>query len=259
MRSLAQPINGKWNLVPLKIELQLFTQIAILVDKYQCSEVVRLLPLIWKKELLHTWTQSWTNIACWICIAWQFKQDDEFLKATQLIQEQCVCSFEEILRLVTYSLPIPIFVASKIEPSRLEGIGQAVQILNATTTKYQSSSNNCNSTEVTKVLDSGGDRHRISGDLSGHRKDCDSMVLGSLIKSAIRNDLFPLPRLPYTSWSLKSFTDRVALLEAHTLCFKMSKRPSDEHEIISQLLRAITAVDKSGLTLTTCGKVIMKT
>ncbi|ESZ90739.1 hypothetical protein SBOR_8873 [Sclerotinia borealis F-4128] len=275
MTILINIIHGRMNSVRLKIELELFTQMAILVDKYQCPEVVRPFSSIWKKELSATWSKrsNCTDIACWICIAWQFELDDEFLKATQIIQKQWTCSLKERMEQLRYRLPVPKILIDKLESSRLESIGKAVQILDATIAKYSLSSLNCTfNGSPTRSNDRNYDygNHDSYGrrnptaswdysNIPSYRKDCDSMVLGSLIKSVTENGLYPLPKPPYTPWSLTSFISKVALLEINTLCFKITKAQTDQHDIKSQLNLAMNAIHVPSLTLASCKELINKT
>ncbi|TGO38694.1 hypothetical protein BHYA_0069g00130 [Botrytis hyacinthi] len=253
MKILINIIHGRMNMVPLNIELELFTQIAILVDKYQCRETLRFLFPVWKNGLSDTFSEpSWTNIARWVCIAWQFELEDEFIKATQMIREKSDRSLESLMDSIKYDLPIPKYVVDKLESCRLEGIRKAVKILQETITEYQSVSRKCSATEVPKVVDSSGNRRSIDNDLSTHRNDCDSMVLGSIIKSAVSNGLYPLPKQPYTSWSLESLTAKVNLLTADSLCFKYTKEELEDHNVIGNIKEFIKAIDKSGLTLAAC-------
>lgn len=113
MKILIHIIHGRMNMVPLNIDLELFTQIAILVDKYECREVVRLLPPIWSDGLSDSFETSWINVARWVCIAWQFELEDEFLIATQIIREKSKCSLETLMNSINYDLPIPKYVVGK--------------------------------------------------------------------------------------------------------------------------------------------------
>lgn len=279
MRILLAIIHGRINTVPLKIDLGTFTQIAILVDKYQCPESVQLLPPIWSKALSNTWFGygTWADIASWMCIAWQFKLDDEFFKAAQVIQDQSTCSLEEIMKQMKYTLPIPKVVIGKsflilsmilgialtfqdeLESRRLKDIRKAIRILKDVITKYcQEPTPKCTLVEHPFFIDRDGKRRPAAGDILSHRIDCDSMVLGSLTKSVIENGIFPLPEPPYTSWSFESFVERVEDLEVNTLCFKMTGREADKHDFIGQLKRSIHNIEKSTLTLANCKELSKK-
>ncbi|TEY57710.1 hypothetical protein BOTCAL_0207g00020 [Botryotinia calthae] len=249
MKILIYIIHGKMNMVPLKIDLELFTQIAISVDKYQCREVVRLLPPIWKNGLSDTFETSWTNIARWVCIAWQFELEDEFLKATQMIREKSDRSLESLMSSITYDLPIPKYVVDKLESCRLEGMQKTVKILQDTINEYQSTSLICVAHEVPRVRSSSGKFYHFSDDLPSYKNDCDSMVLGTLIKSALSNGLYPLPEQPYNSWSLYSLTAKVDLLMPDSLCSKFANKDLENHDVMGKIRESIRAIDKSGLAL----------
>ncbi|KAM0172730.1 hypothetical protein ACHAPC_010668 [Botrytis cinerea] len=253
MKILIHIIHGRMNMVPLNIDLELFTQITILVDKYECHEVVRLLPLIWSYGLSDSFSEtSWTDIARWVCIAWQFELEEEFLKATQMIREGSDCSLEILMNSINYALPIPKYVVDKLESCRLEGIRKTVKILQDTINEYQSTSHICVAHEVPWFCSSSGKFHHSSDDLPLHKNDCDSMVLGTLIKSAMSNGLYPLPEQPYNSWSLKSLTAKVDLLRPDSLCAKFIKKELENHDIMGKIRESIRAIDKSGLALASC-------
>lgn len=106
--------------------------------------------------------------------------------------------------------------------------------------------------EVPWFCSSSGKFHHSSDDLPLHKNDCDSMVLGTLIKSAMSNGLYPLPEQPYNSWSLKSLTAKVDLLRPDSLCAKFIKKELENHDIMGKIRESIRAIDKSGLALTSC-------
>ncbi|KAF7945758.1 uncharacterized protein EAE97_004796 [Botrytis byssoidea] len=268
MKILINIIHGRMSMVPLKIALELFCQIAILVDKYQCREIVQLLPPVWKNEFSHTFSQGqWVDIVHWVCIAWQFELEDEFLKATQIIRERSSWTMENLIGCIKYDLPIPNYVVGKfsvalstksltfpdkIESCRLEGMRKVCKIIQDTITKYQSSSYSCSATNIPWVIDTSDKHHGIANDLPSYRNDCDSMVLGSLIKSSVSNGLYPLPEQPYTLWSLNSLTAKVKLLKADSLCFKLTQEKLEDHNITGSIRKSVKAIDKSGLSLSIC-------
>ncbi|THV45185.1 hypothetical protein BGAL_0519g00020 [Botrytis galanthina] len=253
MKILINIIHGRISMVPLKIELNSFSQMAVLVDKYQCREVVQLLPPVWKNGLSHTLSEGrWVNIVQWVCIAWQFELEDEFRIATQIIREKSNWTMEGLIGRIKYDLPIPNYVVDKIESCRLEGIRKLCKIVQDTITEYQSSSCFCSAANIPWVIDNSYEHHGIANDLPSYRNDCDSMVLGSLIKSAVSNGLYPLPEEPYTSWSLYSLTAKVKLLKADSLCFKLTQRELEDHNITENIRESIKDVYKSRLTLAAC-------
>ncbi|KAF7869636.1 hypothetical protein EAF04_004420 [Stromatinia cepivora] len=224
MKILINIIHGRMNSVPLKIELE-------------CPEAVQPFPSIWKNELSTEWNTSPTNIACWLRIAWHFELDEEFLQATQLIQAECTCSLETTMSTTKSNLPIPKLVADELVSYRIGGIRKASQVLKATITKYQGPGlKYC----LSPKLPGGGDYYGNwmlleYTDVDSYRKDCDSMVLGTLTKSAIANKLYPLPESPYTSWSLQSFIAKAQLLEATALCEKVARQYTPPHRVTEQL------------------------
>ncbi|TGO20773.1 hypothetical protein BPAE_0267g00130 [Botrytis paeoniae] len=267
MKILINIIHGRMKSIPLKIDLELFTQLAILADKYHCAEVIRPYPEIWKSKL-QDWCDICEDIACWICIAWQFELNDEFLRATKWIQEKGTCDLVTTMGTMKFNLPIPKRVTDQIEMCRLEGIREVVQSLEVLITMYQKPGNRCTATKIPEIeysdptqiypyqhfpAQSRSNTKQISflnyDKVASYRRGCDSMLLGSLIKSAIENGLFPLPASPYTSWSVKSLRDKMELLEASGLCSKFVKTTVVQHDVIGGLKRSIRGITQWGLYL----------
>lgn len=71
MLILVNIIHCRFKLVPKKLDLPTLTEVAGLVDKYQCHELIELLRIGWTEDICKkkSWLQSWNNLACWICVA----------------------------------------------------------------------------------------------------------------------------------------------------------------------------------------------
>ncbi|KAF7903596.1 uncharacterized protein EAF01_006645 [Botrytis porri] len=270
MKILINMIHGRMNSIPLRIDLKLFTWIAILVDKYRCAEVIGPYPSIWKMDL-QDWTNSSSDVARWLCIAWQFELHEEFLRATKLIQLQSTCDLETTIAKLRYNLPIPKKVTDKIEMCRQEGIRKAVKFLENFITMYQKSDNRCTARTIPEIEYKDTTRRDLYGsygyprrpiddqskqisflnydEVVSYRRDCDSMLLGSLTKSLIEHGLFPLPPSPYTSWSIKYLRQRIELLEASSLCSRLLETSVVRHDVIDGLKKSVRTISVLGLTL----------
>lgn len=112
-----------------------------------------------------------------------------------------------------------------------------------TNQKYAYSYSNIGRSDTTKIS------FLSYGEVFSYRRDCDSMLLGSLTKSAIEHGLFPLPASPYTSWSMASLRHRIELLQASSLCSKLLKTSVVQHDILDRLKKSVRAIMISGLTL----------
>ncbi|KAF7947594.1 hypothetical protein EAE96_008678 [Botrytis aclada] len=266
MKMLINMIHGRKKLIPSMIRLELFTQLAILVDKYLCAEVVCPYHDIWKNTMQHSAATS-ENMARWLCIAWQFELDAEFLRASIWLEEKGTCDLVATMATMKYNLPIPKQVTDAIEINRQNGVGKAVKHLEDFIKMYQNAANCCNAKKIPEIEyknpnkrdqysyshSSRSDTTQISflnyDEVVSYRRDCDSMLLGSLTKSAIEHRLFPLPASPYTSWSLTSLRYKTELLQASSLCSKLLKTSVVQHEVIDGLKNSIRAIKTWGLTL----------
>jgi hypothetical protein len=115
MKILIHLIHCKLNFVPLEVNLELFTNIAILVDKYRMHEVLRIMAPIWTKHLEADMLKTWNSCVRWICIAWVFGMREEFRKATQFLHQRSVKHISELMQEENLSLlPIPEHVLGKL-------------------------------------------------------------------------------------------------------------------------------------------------
>lgn len=82
-------IHGRVRKVPLAIDVQMFAQIATLVDKYEVHEGAEMFTNFWFEHLKSSIPDRYTNdIPSWICICWVFNKAPEFKKVTQLVLRQ---------------------------------------------------------------------------------------------------------------------------------------------------------------------------
>lgn len=101
-------IHGRIRKVPLQVDLQMLTQLAILVDKYEIHECVEMFTNFWFAHLQPTIPDKYTeDIPSWICISWVFGKHDEFKTATRLLLH------ERREALPMGELPIPISVVGE--------------------------------------------------------------------------------------------------------------------------------------------------
>jgi hypothetical protein len=114
MKILVLIIHCKHKLVPLKVDLELLTNIAILVDKYRMHEVLNIMAPIWKKHLKADMLESFSNATRWICIAWVLDMHEEFREATQFIQKQSDFPVSTWMLIENLHFPIPYRVLGKL-------------------------------------------------------------------------------------------------------------------------------------------------
>lgn len=78
-------IHGRVRQVPLKVNLDMLRNIAMIVEKYQMVEVVELYVKIWVKELPYPSADDFENdLLRWICVCWIFKLPVEFKRITRI-------------------------------------------------------------------------------------------------------------------------------------------------------------------------------
>lgn len=110
---LVNIIHGRFRSIPLKVDLTMLTQLAILVDKYQMHEIVYSYIPAWKTAI-HYPPVGWKDTIRWICISWVFEFEKEFQELTRKAQRDCVGTFENLIRFNDLeSLPIPQPVIGK--------------------------------------------------------------------------------------------------------------------------------------------------
>jgi hypothetical protein len=59
---------------------------------------------------------------------------------------------------------------------------------------------------------------KVNCPCASHGSDCDAMVLGSLIKSMVEDDAWPIPEPPYKDFTLAGFTLVFGVIDLNTLC-----------------------------------------
>ncbi|KAF7869635.1 hypothetical protein EAF04_004419 [Stromatinia cepivora] len=262
---LANVIHGRFKLVPKTLYLGSLTRMAILVDKYQCYESVDFLRNVWTTGFqTHRWSRNWYNTARWICVAWVFELYAEFKEATESVIRDSNTGIAVMLKRHKLDLPIPQEVISKIvDEKRQNTIDQTIQILSDMISNYQGSTLMCPTTTApasisqsnsTTIKPSLSHMARFSNSVSiaSHRQDCDSMVLGSLIKSATSKGLFPLPQAPlHNSLSFYTIKSKLEALEVTTGCNMVLQDTSYHHDIWRQLRLRVAIIDAeiSGLNL----------
>ncbi|KAF7863207.1 hypothetical protein EAF04_007290 [Stromatinia cepivora] len=221
-------IHGRYMAIPLQLKLQVITQIAVLVDKYRMHEVVYLFFPTWRKAMDYPPTR-WEDIISWICISWVFELREEFRELTQKVQLDCVKTFESTIRLYNLdNLPIPQVVIGKIDASRRKAIEKAFDILENTVSQYQSLIPNCN-------CDTSRSHHLAKG-LESHKRWCDIMVHGSLVRSATVENIYPIPSAPYEWLSFSDLKSRISRLEIVTACYMLLRHTHWDHGIHQTLI-----------------------
>lgn len=120
---LLDVIHGRLRRVPKAVDMNCLTELAMLVDYFQCHEVVYLVSDLWVGALRKTvpsisttdqFSGSMRDVAKWIFISWVFRQADIFKKVTGVAQRSGYYALD------TLGLAIPTAVKGECyrRPSR---------------------------------------------------------------------------------------------------------------------------------------------
>jgi len=108
-------IHCRLKRVPLKVDLHMLLEIAILVDKYQMYEVVDVFSDIWVRELVATLPKTYSaDVLPWLCISWVFELEDQFKQLTRILESER--TWQDDLKMIEgslWDLPIPESVTSE--------------------------------------------------------------------------------------------------------------------------------------------------
>jgi len=110
---LLNAMHARSKLVPLEVNLNLLTQIAVLVDKYRLHDVVALFADMWVK---HAESQNarfyFMDISQWLCISCSFRNKELFSTVTQCAIVQSKGNFTVGMA----DLPMPRNIIGAITP-----------------------------------------------------------------------------------------------------------------------------------------------
>jgi len=105
---LVDIIHCRLGMVPLSIDLDLLTHIAVLVDKYQMPTVVQVFIDIWLRGVGPPPVTFSEDMLLWLGISWVFELESQFETITSLLQREM--TLKDITWMMTMSkweLPIP--------------------------------------------------------------------------------------------------------------------------------------------------------
>jgi hypothetical protein len=89
-------IHGRTRKVPEALSLEMLTKIAVLVDFYECLEVVEMWSKIWIEKLKSTVPGNYSmELMLWVCISWVFQQAEIFQKVIKVAMVQSTGFFTD--------------------------------------------------------------------------------------------------------------------------------------------------------------------
>ncbi|KAF1997511.1 hypothetical protein P154DRAFT_278298 [Amniculicola lignicola CBS 123094] len=112
--------------VPRKVTLEMLTKVAVLVDYWDCIEVVEILSEVWIEDLRKTSTVPGTycrDTILWLCVSWVFKLASEFDTTTRVVVRKATGPIR------TLGLPIPPHVIDKLDDARNAAIEMVMTFL----------------------------------------------------------------------------------------------------------------------------------
>ncbi|KAJ5041070.1 uncharacterized protein L3040_005625 [Drepanopeziza brunnea f. sp. 'multigermtubi'] len=193
--------------IPGHVSLQTLASLSIIVDKYQTLEPVELHVRLWLPELKKEFPTSMSpEVLPWLSIAWVFQLDDDFMDLTRIVQRESFAGWNAGKQ----CYPMPDRIYAKVEEQRQACIDEALSLVENYISIYQNSSKS-----ICRVLPRD----------SRLEFACDSMVLGSLLKSATQLGLWPRTSSMYHNSSVSKTLERITALEIVSLCRADSLRP----------------------------------
>ncbi|KAG4440524.1 hypothetical protein IFR05_003994 [Cadophora sp. M221] len=226
-------VHGRVRQVPNQVSVKVMTGLSILVDKYQMHEIVELYVRTWMPELKKSLPAKLdSTLLSWISICYVFRISAEYQHVTRLAK------LESCSPLGTdgeHDFPIPSLVINRIESKRQTGVASLLSTITAIINIYNKSKVICGT--------------NFKGNLSIYRYACDSMVVGSLLKSASSHGLWPLPLVPYSGRSIKQTAETIRVLQLVAMCDApfhswTQNPPLPAHGMIKRLRDAADCAEK---------------
>ncbi|CAG8977433.1 hypothetical protein HYALB_00007765 [Hymenoscyphus albidus] len=218
MTILINLIHHNHRKVPRTVDLDTMTNIAILADKYELTEVLYTNSELWLKDLKKTVPVSLTqDLLPWLSIACVFNMAPEFKHLTRIATLES--SGDLGLGESDEDLPIPAQVFAAIESERQRGISEMYAIIHHEIQKYQTGPVNCRT--LTFLCPSDTKRLNYA---------CDGAVLGTLLKSADENKLWPPVPPPFVGFTLRMVMRKAQALTITALCDHLELENESEYK-----------------------------
>jgi hypothetical protein len=101
-------IHGRTRKVPRVVDLEMLAKIAVLVDFYQCLEVVEIWSTMWIDKLESSVPKIYSrDLVLWLCVSWVFQEPQVFYRVTRVATMQSTGPVQ------TLKLPIPERIIGK--------------------------------------------------------------------------------------------------------------------------------------------------
>jgi hypothetical protein len=218
---LMKIVHAQNDTVPTEVDLPTLINIAILVDKYRLHACVSAFTSLWITLLKPLIPQSCLNkdLLSWLCITWVFRKDVEFNMVTSVAQKyHAGTSYRSVYGPAAFdSLPIPAKVICKITLIILDMI--PANFSTASIDEKREKAMHEAFSELEALVNGLQGRQQGFGPLPLRRcpkgdEDCEAMLLGSLLRSATSQGIWPIRA---TLCSFISATELVRRLRALTV------------------------------------------
>ncbi|KAF2969454.1 hypothetical protein GQX73_g4117 [Xylaria multiplex] len=203
-------IHGQNRLVPKNLSLEMLAKVGVIVDYYQCREILEPFVDMWRPGMKnHPLSLSLDrNLIMVLFVSWVFHWKDKFRSVTKLMQDHCSG------RIHTLGLPIPESIVSDLDNWRQERIGQITDALNDLLQYFGKEPAECRF-------------HPNSA------FECSSMLLGALTRELRNNKQLSFTKLAgqsYTGYSVVSAMAATRSIRSPRWLQENSYRGSGRHE-----------------------------
>lgn len=248
-------IHGKTRAVDRTPDLKLLLELAVLVDKYQCLEIVEIFADIWVENLqkvIGLPSDYTEDVIPWIYISWVFENAAIFQEMTKIVQGECDDKVEDDIE---EGIPVPQVVISSfnvalvaleslanqdsdsILSSRMNAIEQALKFMSNLIGEYMMTPEKAEEQE--------------NNDDSPPRKNWqwaqDAMVLGSLINGVSKLGVWPLPQQPFDGIIYQDLSEGLKKLQVFFYCSEPGHKEvntSEDLEMMSNIDDKMSDIDE---------------
>jgi hypothetical protein len=247
---LLNVIHGLTRAVDRHPDLNLLTELAILVDKYHCLQTVEVFAEIWIDNLLDDMglpVKYTEDVIPWVFISWVFESAEIFQDMTRIIQLECDETLDDD---INERIPIPELVISEcrgiktfeeptdyhadaIKASRNDAIERATKFI------YNLIAGCMTTQKITFVP-----HDQKPKDYNNWRFARDAVILGSLIKGAAKIGIWPELKRPYCGIVFSELTRKLRGMQIFNHCddlvpWVQTSKDSKTMLIIDQELKSI--------------------
>ncbi|KAG9232887.1 hypothetical protein BJ875DRAFT_544183 [Amylocarpus encephaloides] len=221
-------VHARNNWVPLEVDLATLTNLALIVDKYQMHNAISYFANIWidnlkvKNDDKSVFGDMEVTLR-WIAIAWVFQNKEQFKKHTGIAKNMASGALlrAEKMNQLIYELPLPD------------------NLIEDMCTFYQNSMAHLVDTYSYMISRLGHDGVIIC---PNSREDCDSMILGYLIRKGQAFGLFPEPAPPFGELRLGEILRKMKAVKPKKTC--KSSHGGMNHGVSEMFEAAVGRVEK---------------